>query len=64
MPRPNVPQLEQLLSLESEALDQLLGAVARGIGGPAHYDALEEEAQGIARRLRSAFRDAGRGRGQ
>jgi hypothetical protein len=48
--------IEQLLDVELGAFDQLMAEVRQGIRGPAHFDALEERASGIASGLRGAFR--------
>lgn len=53
------PSLALLIGRESDALDQLLADVNGGIRSAAHFDELEAEAQAIARRLVSAFRQAG-----
>lgn len=50
------PSIEVLLDHEVDALDQLVGEVRRGIRSQAHFDTLEEEADGIAGRLRAIFR--------
>jgi len=39
-----------------DQFDTLCSEVAGGVRGPAQFDALEEQAQGIAADLRAAFR--------
>ena len=56
------PSLEALLDREVDQFDRLMSEVRAGIAGPAQYDALEERIDGIASRMRAAFR-AGRGQG-
>lgn len=48
--------IEQLLDEQVDRLDRLVAEVRAGIRGPAHYDQLEEQANGIASGLRKAFR--------
>lgn len=49
--------IETLLDREVDALDQLVGDARGGIRGAAHFDMIEDKANGIADRLRAAFRE-------
>lgn len=50
------PGLYARVEAVSAELDQLLGEISLGLRGPAHFDAIEERASNISRRLRAAFR--------
>lgn len=50
------PGLYARIEAVSTELDELLAEVSRGVRGPAQFDALEERATDISRRLRAAFR--------
>lgn len=50
------PSLSLKLDRLRDRFDALCSELAGGVRGPAHFDALEERAQGIAADLRAAFR--------
>lgn len=56
MPKHVRPTIQQLLGREVEPFDKLQAAVIDGIRDARHYDELEEQARGIARRMIEAFR--------
>ncbi|MEE4153443.1 MAG: hypothetical protein V2I27_04725 [Erythrobacter sp.] len=55
MPSPT-PAIEQLLDDASARLDRVLGEIRCGVRNQAHFDELEEAAEGIATDIRRAFR--------
>ncbi len=53
---PRRATIEQLLSDQQAALDQLLRDVSCGIRSAEHFDALEARASTIGQKMRDAFR--------